>query len=153
MSMENNKNVWVYVVIAVLVLGLGYWLMNKDSVKEEGIDNDSEVVDSTEDTSEGSVNVSKPALSYQNALAKYKDVRIQLNANCQADPTQMTFKNGTEIMMDNRSPKDRTVKVGSIYNIKAWGFKIVKLSSATLPATWLVDCDKSQNVATILIQK
>ena len=99
------------------------------------------------------MNVSKPALSYQNALAKYKDVRIQLNANCQADPTQMTFKNGTEIMMDNRSPKDRTVKVGSIYNIKAWGFKIVKLSSATLPATWLVDCDKSQNVATILIQK
>jgi hypothetical protein len=55
-------------------------------------------------------------------------------------------------MIDNRSEVARTVKVGSSFGIKAWGFEIVKLSSATLPATWYVDCDKSQNVATILIQ-
>jgi len=56
-------------------------------------------------------------------------------------------------MIDNRAPVARTVKVGSTFPIKAYGFKIVNLSSATLPATWYVDCDSSQNVATILIQK
>lgn len=108
-----------------------------------------------EDTSTGSVNASSPAvtISYANALIKYKDARIQLNAACQTIPNNMTFKNGTNIMIDNRAPVALTVKVGSVFTIKAYGFKIVKLSSATLPATWLVDCGTSQNVATILIQK
>ena len=155
--MENNKNRGIYIgAVIVFLLILGYWAMNKDNApnpEENNVANE-EVKDSTEDTSTGSVNVGKPAtLSYQNAVNKYKDARIELDPTCQASPNQMTFKNGTEIMIDNRSSKDRTVKVGSIYNIKAWGFKIVKLTSATLPATWMVDCDQSQNVATILIQQ
>ena len=109
----------------------------------------------TEDTSTGSVNagISTPSISYANALIKYKDARIQLNAACQATPNNMTFKNGTSIMIDNRASVALTVKAGSVFTIKAYGFKIVKLSSATLPATWLVDCGTSQNVATLLIQK
>ena len=56
-------------------------------------------------------------------------------------------------MIDNRSGTARTVRVSSNYSIPAYGFKIVKLSSPTTPAIWYIDCDKSQNVATILIQK
>ena len=92
-------------------------------------------------------------LSYEEALLKYKDNRIQLDKGCQAIPNTITYKNGTSIMIDNRTSADRIVKVGSSYPIKGYDFKIIKLSSETLPMTWLVDCDNSQNVASILIQK
>lgn len=162
--MQNNKsrNLWIGAIgIVVLALIVVYLSTNK-SVAPIAVDNTNPVVDtnvvpvnSNEDTSTGSVNTGSGAvtISYTNALAKYTNARIQLNTICQASPNNMTFKNGTNIMIDNRAPVDRVVKVGSIFNIKAYSFKIIKLSSATLPVTWLVDCDKSQNVATILIQK
>ncbi len=152
----QNKNIWIGLG-AVLVLVLIFWMVNKNSGEDavQEVADDTEQVESVEDTSEGSVNASSPAatLSYQQALVKYKDARIQLDKTCQASPNNATYKNNTSIMIDNRAPVARTVKVGSVFSIKAYGFKIVKLSSATLPATWLVDCGSSQNVATILIQK
>ena|SRR3989338_691539 len=153
--MENSKNMWVVLgLVVVIFLGV-FWYIDRDVAPEVVLENVEQTVEPTEDTSEGSVNVSTPAasISYQNALVRYKDSRIQIDESCQARPNNITYKNGTNIMIDNRSKLARTVKVGSIFPIKAWGFKIVKLESATLPATWLVDCDKSQNVATILIQK
>lgn len=157
---RNNKNLWIGLVV-VLVVVIIIWLVNKNSPSvstEEGANNDQTALSpdvSIEDISEGSVNVGSPAaiISYANALVKYKDARIQLNTSCQAIPNNVTFKNGANIMVDNRSPVARTVKIGSVFSVKAWGFKIVKLNSATLPVTWLVDCDRSQNVATVLIQK
>lgn len=154
--MENtNKNLWIgLVVLLVLVAGFVFW--SKNSSAPAVVDNSTPtVVDPTEDTTPGSVNtgVKAATISYQNALVKYKNARLQLDTTCQASPNKMTFKNGAYLMIDNRSPKDRVVKVGSVFNLKGYGFKIVKLSSSNLPATWLVDCDKSQNVATITIQK
>ncbi|OGI67505.1 hypothetical protein A2823_02060 [Candidatus Nomurabacteria bacterium RIFCSPHIGHO2_01_FULL_41_91] len=148
----QNKNLWIGLVV-VLIVVVVFWFVGKSSVPV--VVDDNAIVDSTEDTSEGSVNVGAPAasISYANALVKYKDARIQLEKTCQASPDKGTFKNGTNIMIDNRAPVARTVKVGSVFPIKAYGFKIVNLSSSNLPATWYVDCDKSQNVATILIQK
>src|SRR5258708_267492 len=154
---NNNKNLWASVIIVVvLVAGIAYWAMNRNSTSEQSPLAAQTPVTSTEDTTAGSVNSSASplaTLSYQQALLKYKDARIQLDKTCQATPNNVTYKNGTNIMIDNRAPVARTVKVGSTISIKGWGFKIVKLSSSTLPATWLVDCDTSQNVATILIQK
>lgn len=95
-------------------------------------------------------------MSYTNALALYKDnKRIQLSGDtfCQVTPNNVMYKNGTSIMLDNRSAKARTVKIGSTYTIEGYGFRIVKLSSATLPATLLMDCGAQQNVAKILLQK
>ena len=158
--MGNNKNLWIgVVVVLVIALGLILWSMNKSSDPLAGENGENVAQEQSpepvEDTSEGSVNVgvSASSISYANALLKYKDARIQLDKICQATPNNVTFKNNTSIMIDNRAPVARTVKVGSTFSIKAWGFKIVKLQSATLPVTWLMDCDKSQNVATILIQK
>ncbi len=95
------------------------------------------------------------SMSYQNALELYKDnKRIQLSGDafCQVSPNNVMYKNGTSIMIDNRSSKTRTIKVGSTYTIEGYGFKIIKLSSATLPATLLMDCDQQQNVAKVLLQ-
>jgi len=94
-----------------------------------------------------------PAISYSQALKKYKDARIQLGIECQAFPNNVTYKNGTSIMIDNRSAFNRKIKIGSFYTVKAYDFKIIKLSSSVLPIMWLVDCDKLENNASILVQR
>lgn len=168
MEYSKNKNLWLGGVALVFLSVFVIWPMIASRplpALDQGGEDDIALVpqvstddmkNSAEDTSEGSVNKNAGAvsISYAEALVKYKDTRIQLNNLCQATPNNVTFKNGTDIMIDNRSPVARSVKVGSSFSIKAYGFKIVKLSSpATLPTTWLVDCDAAQNVATILIQK
>jgi hypothetical protein len=159
--MENkNRNMWIWIVVVVIVLvGLVMWATNSSAptVTNTPVVNNTNAlqVESTEDLSTGSVNSGAPAasLSYSQALIKYKDARLQLDKICQASPDKMTFKNNALLMVDNRAPVARTVHVGSVFPIKAFGFKIVKLSSTTLPVTWKVDCDASQNVSSILIEK
>jgi len=176
MEENKDKNMWMMIggVAVIVVLVLVFWMGGKDkddlASDEVNDDNGALVVDESvsedgvEDVSEGSVKhspstdttgdttVPASVISYQEALVKYADARIQLDSTCQASPDNMTFKDGTNIMIDNRSAVDRTIKVGSVFKVKAWGFKIVKLSTATKPVTWFVDCDGSQNVSTILIQ-
>lgn len=94
------------------------------------------------------------SISYADALVKYKDSRIQLGSTntCVATPRLATYKNGTTLMVDNRGPVVRTVKVGGTYTVNAYDFKLITLSSSNLPETLYVDCNDQQNVATILIQ-
>jgi len=149
-GMGKDTKILVELVVVIALVGFGLWSFKSSPAPV--VDNSETAV---EDTTTGSVNATSPAasISYQSALVKYKDARIQLDNTCQASPDRMTFKNNTNIMIDNRAPVTRTVKVGSTFTIKAYGFKIVNISSASLPATWYVDCDTSQNVSTILIQK
>jgi hypothetical protein len=94
------------------------------------------------------------SIAYADALIKYADRRIQLDKTCQAHPNTVTYKDNTGIMIDNRSPQTRTVKVGITFTIKPWGFKIVVLPNVYLTSkTLLVDCGQYQNVATILVQE
>jgi hypothetical protein len=159
--MENsNSKMWVWVVVVlIVVIGVVLWATKSSAPivvqNTTPTDNTALQVDSTEDLSTGSVDSGSPAatIAYSDALVKYKDARLQLDKVCQASPDKMTFKNNAILMVDNRAPVARSVKVGSTFPIKAYGFKLVKLSSAKLPATWLVDCDKSQNVSSILIEK
>lgn len=93
-------------------------------------------------------------LSYAEALQKYAGVRIQFDARCQASPNQITVKNGTSVMFDNRSGDARTIVVGAVtYSIAGYGFRIIPMNSRTLPATVRIDCGSAQNVAQIIIQK
>jgi hypothetical protein len=171
MEKGNSKNTWIWVVVIVLVVigvVVAIKMSNSGSTNSSSYMTDTQAstttpdaVQATEDVSAGSVdapttsNGTAVTISYADALVKYQNDRIQLAAGmtCAATPIDMTFTNGTTIMLDNRSPDPRTVKIGTDYTVKGYGFKIIKLSSATLPATWLVDCDGQQNVATILLQK
>ncbi len=154
--MEKNHKIFIELVIVLVLVVFGLWSL-KQSPAPVVNDNGAVAVTPTpsEDVNQGSVNAGAPAASiaYQDALVKYKDARLQLDKDCQASPHNMTFKNNAYLMVDNRAPVTRTVHIGSVFPIKAYGFKIVKLSSATLPATWYVDCDKSQNISTLLIEK
>ena len=150
----KNTNVWIGVGVVLLII-IGLWYMKSTpDVMDQQLAGD-ESIESVEDTSPAGTDIVVPpaSLSYTQAMAKYKDVRIQLDKDCRPSRTNETYKNNTSVMIDNRSSEARTIKLGSTFGIKAWGFRIVKLSSSNLPATWYLDCDGSQNVATILIQK
>ena len=136
----------IELVIVLILVVWGLWALNKDSAPTNNTST-TPVVDTTTPTT------NPKTISYTQALVKYKNARLQLDERCQASPSNMSFKNGTNIMIDNRSGKTRLVKAGFDFSVKAWGFKIINLTSATLPVTWYVDCDSSQNVATILLQK
>lgn len=156
------------VVVVIVVLGLfAFSLFNKPIVTDtETLVPVTETATSTKPVAKTPTTVKKTSvplanqpvsLSYQSALELYKDnKRIQLSGAdfCQASPNNVMYKNGTSIMIDNRSAQTRTVKIGGTsYSLEGYGFKIVKLSSATLPATLLMDCNQQQNVAKILLQK
>jgi hypothetical protein len=155
--MKNiDKNVWIVLGIVVVFLVI-LFARGQFKGQDDVVLNDSGELAGTEDTSGTTVKTpgesKTPSLTYVQALALYKDKRIQLDPSCQATPDNSTYKNGTSIMIDNRSDKTRTVKAGSTFTLKPWGFKIINLTSTTLPTAWYVDCDSSQNVSTILIQK
>jgi len=154
-NIAKNKTVWIVVAIIVVAL-IAFFAMRGDQAITS--DSESAQIESTEDVSSGSATKASGAasLSYQQALATYATRRIQFDGTCQANPNQVTYKDNTGIMLDNRSPASRTIKMGTFgsYSVKAWGFKVI-----TLPDTYrasktiLVDCGTSQNVATILVQE
>lgn len=160
--MENNKNKTLWIVLGAVVI-IVILIAIFSGKKEEAVPADTNpvaVVDSVEDTTEGSVNVSSGGtttqpqqLTYQQAIKTYEGKRIQFDATCQATPFNMTYKDGTYLMLDNRSPETRTIKIGTPYTIKGYSFKIVKLANVSKATSLGVDCDARQNVATVLVQQ
>lgn len=157
----ENKNTWIWVAVAVIILAGIIYFATKNTKSVEPV----VTQDAISDTTTGPESVqdttavvpgapTQPSISYAEALIKYADRRIQLDTQCQAHPINVTYKDNTGIMIDNRSAFTRTVKVGTTFTIKPYGFKIVILPDVYLKSsTLLVDCDKSQNVATILVQE
>ncbi len=98
----------------------------------------------------------KQALTYTQAVVKYEEAgkRIQFDDRCAATPDSVTYKNGTVVMLDNRSESARTISFDSRqYTVPGLGYTMVTVSSAKLPYTYLVDCDDQQNVLKVLVQK
>lgn len=153
---KRNKKVLAWVVVGILIVVGAILVFAKKNTAPIDTSDMSQVVEpeSIEDTTTGSQNVpTAPKLSYGDAVVKYADRRIQLDKACQAHPNNVTYKNGTSIMIDNRSPQSVKVRLGGTFTVSPYSFKIVKLGGTTFPTTYLLDCGISQNVATILVQK
>jgi hypothetical protein len=162
--MENNNSKIVWILLGLVVVAIIIALAVKGNKKEEtpvpeasatageNLPQEEEETQTTGSTATtGSV---AGSLSYTQAVEKYKDRRIQFDENCQAYPNTVTYKDNTGIMLDNRSSKARTIKLGTNYSIKAYGWRVITLPDTYRTAkTFLVDCDASQNVATILVQE
>ena len=148
---RNNLRIWLWVIVAILVVViLIFVFVNKPATVKQVTTEPG----STQDISAQDVGVGSVSIAYADALIKYADRRIQLDSSCQAHPTNVTYKDNTGIMIDNRSPQTQTVKVGTTFTIKPYGFKIVVLPDIYLTSkTLLVDCNQRQNVATILVQE
>jgi len=147
-----EKKMWVWIIVAVVVIAaiIFFVFQNKPATDQQA----EEPAESVQDINEQDTGAAVVPISYASALVKYADRRIQLDATCQAFPNNVTYKDNTGIMIDNRSPYTRTVTIGGNYTIKPWGFKIVVLPDVYLKSkTILMDCGKALNVATILIQE
>jgi hypothetical protein len=153
MKIKTNY-VWILIAVAIVASIIIFSPKDGTTPVDQMITTD-QVLDTTPVATASSSIKTAPVvtLSYEHALAQYVDKRIQFDSRCQATPSQVTYKNGTSIMLDNRASVARTIKIGNLVVIPAYGFKIIQISSATLPATWLVDCGSSQNVATLVVQK
>lgn len=156
---NQNKNIWIIVGVIVVILVIIF--MVKSSPKEENEQVPANmpagnINPESKPTAEvsGTTQVEPVSIAYADALIKYKDRRIQLDKSCHASPRMVTYKDNTGIMVDNRSAQTRTVKIGTTFTIKPWDFQIVILPDIYKKSkTLLVDCDKAQNVATVLIQE
>ncbi len=91
--------------------------------------------------------------SYTELVKEYEGRRIQFDERCQVTPQNPTYKNGTSILLDNRSASARSVMVGGTkYDLVAYGYRIITLSSSSLPKELAVSCGSSGNVGTVLLQ-
>jgi len=155
-----SKNIFLWIIIVVAVV-LVVWTFSN---KEGGIN----LVGTPEVVSEGSgPEAGAPVISgpgqgsftqsqiqaYSTLVNEYGDRRIQFDEGCQLRPAEVTFKNGTTIMFDNRSANARTIKVANqSYYFPPYGYRIMTLSSATVPSTLIIGCDNAPDVGRILLQ-
>ena len=173
MNTNTNKGWWwaFSVIVLIVIIAVIVHLRNTSTAPVSQVQNSGDVTSGTdnalvptEDLSAGSIHAastgstgtaSAQALSYDRALTYYGSARIQFTATCQAIPNHATWPNNTDIMLDNRSAETRSLHLGTLgdITIKPWGFKIVRLTSSMLPNVITVDCNASQNVAQINIQK
>jgi type II secretory pathway pseudopilin PulG len=93
-------------------------------------------------------------LTYSQAVVKYADRRIQFDSNCVATPVISTFKNNTDVMLDNRAGVRRTITVdGTRHTVEGLDYKIVRMTAKTFPYTIQIDCGNGKNNANIYLQK
>ena len=148
---------WVWAIVVIVVVAVAiliFALNNKQTTSQTSTVNITTEPPSAQDISSTDIGAGAAPITYNNALIKYADRKIQLDKTCQAHPNNVTYKDNTGIMIDNRSAKTRTVKVGTTFTIKPWGFKIVVLPDVYLKSkTLFVDCGKMENVAKILVQE
>jgi hypothetical protein len=165
MENSNSKIIWILVGIVIVASIIGLVIKGKKEANMSSSENPAAIGETLpeekKDTQKTATNTGKASvlegtagsLSYQQNVEKYKDRRIQFDENCQTYPSVVTYKDATGIMLDNRSSKARTIKVDTSYSVKPYGWRIIMLPDAYRTAkTFLVDCDSSQNVATILVQ-
>ena len=151
-KMSKQTMWWVLGALVVIVIVIAVVMMKKKNQDNASVSQNQETVTpaAESETSTGTT----PNLSYTQALAKYGTNRIQIKADCQTVPNNVTYKSGTQVMFDNRSATSHTITFKGVkYVIAGYGYRVFTMTASTYPTTVLVDCDGSQNVATILIQR
>ena len=147
----KNTNTWWWVGIGIVIIVLIVWAVGKNG-GEMGYT----VSPTPTSTASASPSATSGAAtkSYQNALVTYANVRYQFDQYCQAIPKSMSVKSGRTIMLDNRSGDARVIKVGAnSYSLAGYGWRLVTVSSKTLPATVYLNCGAAVNVGTLLLSK
>lgn len=167
MNIEWNKVTWyskvVAIILFVVVFYLGFYTGKiYEQVKlqigpEETIATPTAPTGATQGSPVSSPKAATSAktntLSYTAAVNAYKDRRIQFDQNCVVTPNNPVFKNGTAVMLDNRSDQKLNIYLDRIqYSLYAYGFKIVTLKSAALPHTITIDCGSGRNNGAIVIE-
>jgi hypothetical protein len=152
MMQNNQKGASIFLLLVVLALVFfGIRSVKNNPSSGGGVTFGGDVSNGA--NNQGGANTRPVITNYEQALLLFQERRIQLDENCQARPNNVTFKNGTLVMIDNRSDKLRTVRLGAVFSIKPYSYQVVKMDNPKNGSTIYMGCDGSQNVATILIQK
>lgn len=159
--MSYKNKLIVSVVGVVLVAGLyfvkGDWFKGAPTleVKEEA---QLEVSEQTIEPAKVFYSKKKVVVSpevlrpYTDLVKEYWDQRIQFDERCQVPHDRVTYKNGTKVLLDNRSESPRVITfMGSHYSLQAFGYQVVTLSSQNLPQESLIGCGAA-NVSKVLVQ-
>ncbi len=148
-----DKKTWIIIVL-VAIVAIGGWLFFKEGGLLSQWSEPEPMEDTGPDANQLKTGTTSQAKAYTQLVNQYKDRRIQFDAGCQAIPSNITYKNGTTVMFDNRSGDARQIKIGSLtYSFAGYGWKILTLRSSTLPKTLMLNCGAGVNVGQILLQK
>jgi hypothetical protein len=97
--------------------------------------------------------VTPPVPTYAEVAQQYTGRRIQFDVYCQVFPIENTFIDGTDVLLDNRSPDDRVVAIGGVqHGLRGYGWKVVTMTAPELPATLAIDCGTAKNVGKVVIE-
>lgn len=161
--MKRSKKLYMILgsVLIILVVANIYKILHKKTVAISAPETSRVFtdVDGSEDVSSGSIDApqvghSTIRISYQEALVKYKDSKIEFGKGlCNANPSKSTFANGEVVMLDNKSPEERVINIDNTYKVIGYGFKLVRLTSPRLPIVYKVNCSGQENVAQIELKK
>ncbi len=151
------KKIWWIVLAAVIVVGAWWVYSNKTNLSglvDQNKLSPSPVAGTVVKTvAKKSATTPTPSGNYTALVKEYEDRRIQFDERCQITPQSPTYKNGTSVMLDNRSASAKSVMVGGTkYDLVAYGYRIVTLSSSSLPKSLAISCGSSGNVGSVLLQ-
>lgn len=156
-----NKT-WIVVIVVAIVAGA--WWLNRDS-SNLSLSPDTSTsptpVGATK-TPAGSKTVSRTVtptptvtsnLSYTQLVAQYGSNRIQFDQDCKGQPGSMVLKNGAGVLLDNRSNKTQVITLNGVsYTLVPYGYRVVTVSSSSLPKAVGVSCNDSINSGMINLQ-
>lgn len=163
---KQQKEIGIAVIVFIVVLIIVALLSKESSNKAVPVNEtpSNETTTSTPTSTPSANPAARPkapstaqidqAAAYASALTKYTGHYIQFNPSCQATPANVTFKNGTAVMFDNRSSKQITISLDdNKFVIKAYDYLAMKVTSKILPKTISLSCNSSYNVGQILLQE
>lgn len=163
--MSKNKMLIIIVgvvIIIIAVLSVIFIMKESDTATiqvvevQEGLDDNATSTPITNtNTNVGSGN--QAAMTYQQALVRYQDLRLQIN-DCVMLPSSVTYKNSTSVLIDNRGTQAVQVYFDKqVVKLSAYQFKIITLKSSLMPHQITVRCQTGGvdhfNIGQILLQK
>lgn len=88
---------------------------------------------------------------YANLMLKYKDRMVQFNKECAVVSNKVGFKQGTDILLDNRDNTPVKIVIGSrTFYLPGYGYKVIDLPTV---GSFQLDCNSRLNVVTVTVQK
>jgi hypothetical protein len=151
----SKKVLWLIVVVVVAIAIYLVWGGGSGSILTNlpGIYNASPSPTPATGTYKPKATPVAGTKSYTDYVKEYEGRRIQFGENCQMVPVRPTYKNGTSILLDNRSAQSRTIAMGGkTYSLQGYGYQVINLSSPALPKEMSVSCGSNPSVGIILLQ-
>ncbi len=150
-----KKKTWILLGIYVVTAVIGMVVLSSSTNKQRASES---LKDTIKEESNGAAPVeggtAQQLKTYNQLLKDFIGRRVQFDARCQAIPSDLTYKNGTQVMFDNRSGDARWISVGGAeYYLSGYGYKILTLSSKSLPKDLYINCGSAVNVGQILLQR